>query len=173
MMIAGLWHGAAWTFVIWGLFQGMFLMADRLWKKTFNLSGRLPVWLKPSWSMVVRFVTLTAMLVSLTLFRVESMESIWTIFTALAGQDVALVEIPAVSVEGFLKVLAILVFTLTAPNIYQFMRNYQPALTASTAPLGRWSSRIVWRPGPLYAVLLGIIAILSMGTPLDFYYFRF
>lgn len=176
MVIAGLWHGAAWTFVIWGLFQGLFLAADRLWKKTFNLSSRLPAWLKPSWSTVTWLVTLTAMLVSLTLFRVESTESLWTIFTALAGQDIALVEIRAVSVENFLKVLAILIFALTAPNIYQFMRDYQPALTASTAPLGRWTSRIVWRPGPLYAVLLGVIAfvaVLSMGTPLDFYYFRF
>ena len=31
MAIAGLWHGAAWTFVVWGLWHGVGLAAHRLW----------------------------------------------------------------------------------------------------------------------------------------------
>jgi len=30
-LLTGLWHGAAWTFVLWGLFHGMILLAERLW----------------------------------------------------------------------------------------------------------------------------------------------
>lgn len=33
MLIGGLWHGAAWTFVIWGLLQGLSLIAHKLWMK--------------------------------------------------------------------------------------------------------------------------------------------
>jgi len=29
--LTGLWHGAAWNFVIWGLFHGFFVLAERLW----------------------------------------------------------------------------------------------------------------------------------------------
>jgi alginate O-acetyltransferase complex protein AlgI len=31
MALAGLWHGAAWTFVIWGLWQGLGLTVHRIW----------------------------------------------------------------------------------------------------------------------------------------------
>ena len=36
MVLGGLWHGAAWTFVLWGVFHGMLLVAFRLfsdWRK--------------------------------------------------------------------------------------------------------------------------------------------
>jgi D-alanyl-lipoteichoic acid acyltransferase DltB (MBOAT superfamily) len=32
MFIGGLWHGAAWTFVVWGLIHGVFLMMERIFK---------------------------------------------------------------------------------------------------------------------------------------------
>ena len=31
MLLGGLWHGAAWTFVLWGLYQGLLLAGYRLW----------------------------------------------------------------------------------------------------------------------------------------------
>jgi alginate O-acetyltransferase complex protein AlgI len=35
--LCGLWHGASWTFVIWGLYHGLFLVAERLgWKKILD-----------------------------------------------------------------------------------------------------------------------------------------
>ena len=30
MILGGLWHGAAWTFVIWGIYQGLLLVVHRL-----------------------------------------------------------------------------------------------------------------------------------------------
>ena len=36
MLLGGLWHGAAWTFVVWGAFQGLILVGDRM-LKDFNL----------------------------------------------------------------------------------------------------------------------------------------
>jgi len=34
-LISGLWHGAAWTFIIWGAFHGLFLILDRLFLLKF------------------------------------------------------------------------------------------------------------------------------------------
>jgi alginate O-acetyltransferase complex protein AlgI len=34
MAIAGLWHGAAWTFVLWGMWQGLGLIVHRIWSQT-------------------------------------------------------------------------------------------------------------------------------------------
>lgn len=33
--LTGLWHGAAWNFIVWGLFHGMLLLAERLWLRRF------------------------------------------------------------------------------------------------------------------------------------------
>ena len=30
-VLTGLWHGANWTFLIWGLFHGLFIVGERIW----------------------------------------------------------------------------------------------------------------------------------------------
>jgi len=40
MLLGGLWHGAAWNFVLWGFYQGCALCIYRLWRQ-FG-TGRLP-----------------------------------------------------------------------------------------------------------------------------------
>ena len=35
-VLSGLWHGANWTFIIWGLFHGVYLIIESIIKKTFN-----------------------------------------------------------------------------------------------------------------------------------------
>lgn len=49
--ICGLWHGAGWMFIIWGLLHGIACVINRLWKKT---NMELPIWL--SW--LITFVFL-------------------------------------------------------------------------------------------------------------------
>lgn len=43
MLIGGLWHGAAWTFVIWGAFHGLLLAAYRRWPSGWDL---VPAWVQ-------------------------------------------------------------------------------------------------------------------------------
>ena len=61
MLIGGLWHGAAWTFVLWGAFQGAGLVAEHA------LGGRIraPLWLR--W-----FVTFHLIVLGWILFRSET-----------------------------------------------------------------------------------------------------
>lgn len=40
MVLGGLWHGAAWTFVIWGALHGIFLMINHVWTTTFRKGRR-------------------------------------------------------------------------------------------------------------------------------------
>lgn len=42
MLLGGLWHGAAWTFVIWGALHGLYLCAHKLW-----LRGQEPAYIDP------------------------------------------------------------------------------------------------------------------------------
>jgi alginate O-acetyltransferase complex protein AlgI len=42
-LISGLWHGAAWTFVLWGAYHGLFLVADRLFLvSVLKKVGKIP-----------------------------------------------------------------------------------------------------------------------------------
>ncbi|HPG74397.1 MAG TPA: MBOAT family O-acyltransferase, partial [Bacteroidales bacterium] len=42
-LISGLWHGASWTFVVWGAYHGLFLILDRLFLiKFFDKIGKFP-----------------------------------------------------------------------------------------------------------------------------------
>lgn len=42
-LLSGLWHGAAWTFVVWGLYHGFFLILDKIGLRTLlQKTGRVP-----------------------------------------------------------------------------------------------------------------------------------
>lgn len=41
MLLGGLWHGAAWTFVVWGAYHGMLLVVYRLFKEQWNALPRV------------------------------------------------------------------------------------------------------------------------------------
>ena len=70
-LISGLWHGAAWNFVIWGAFHGLFLVADRLFLlKVYKTIGKVP-------SIIITFF-LT--LLGWVLFRAESVYMAWDYF---------------------------------------------------------------------------------------------
>lgn len=67
-LISGLWHGAAWTFIIWGAFHGLFLVLDRLFLlKFYKKIGSVP-------SIIITFIIT---LVGWVLFRAETLPFAW------------------------------------------------------------------------------------------------
>ena len=63
--ISGLWHGARWTFVIWGLYHGLFLIIDKLF--WINLSKRIP-------RLVCTLVTFLLVMVGWVFFRMPAFD---------------------------------------------------------------------------------------------------
>ncbi len=77
-LISGLWHGAAWNFVIWGAFHGLFLVMDKLFLlKFYKKIGKIP-------SIVITFFIT---LVGWVLFRVESMTQAGDYFHNMFAAD--------------------------------------------------------------------------------------
>lgn len=62
--LTGLWHGASWNFILWGLFYGVFLIAERI---------GLDKVLEKSPSIVQRIYTLFVVLVGWVFFRAETL----------------------------------------------------------------------------------------------------
>jgi len=73
-LLSGFWHGAAWTFVIWGAWHGFFLMCDKMFFKAYakKISGLITV-------------PLTFFIVSMgwVFFRSETLSYAWGFFNAL------------------------------------------------------------------------------------------
>jgi alginate O-acetyltransferase complex protein AlgI len=78
-LLGGLWHGAAWTFVVWGLLHGFAMVVCRAW-------GRLGVPLpRPlAWALTFAFVAVTWVF-----FRASSLDSALAMLAAMAGLNAA------------------------------------------------------------------------------------
>lgn len=77
-LLCGLWHGASWTFVVWGAHHGGLLILERAW-----LAGRLraaSVWLS-------RGYTLLAVMAGWVWFRADDLPHALSYFRALIGAD--------------------------------------------------------------------------------------
>lgn len=73
-LLSGLWHGASWTFVLWGAYHGLFLVLDKLfWLK---LSQHWPSFLKIA-------LTLPGIMVGWLLFRSTSLEQFTAFMRAM------------------------------------------------------------------------------------------
>ena len=73
--LCGLWHGASWSFVAWGLFHGAFLIIERAGR---NKTIKVP-------SVLNHLYVLIVVLVGWTLFRAETLETAITFLLAMVG----------------------------------------------------------------------------------------
>jgi alginate O-acetyltransferase complex protein AlgI len=76
MVLGGLWHGAAWNFVLWGAFHGLWLVAHRAVAST--RPPRTPAWLRG-------FVTFHLVVAAWVLFRAPSLETVAAIGRGLVS----------------------------------------------------------------------------------------
>lgn len=81
MAIAGLWHGAAWTFVLWGLWHGLGLAIHRVWSS--KVAARVAFLRTPSQTVYLASVGLTFAFVvaGWILFAASSLGAAVTVFS--------------------------------------------------------------------------------------------
>ena len=73
-LLCGFWHGAAWTFVAWGAYMGLFLIVDRLFLlKYLKKAGRVP-------SIVLTFFLLV---IGWLIFRAATLDEAWFLIRRL------------------------------------------------------------------------------------------
>jgi alginate O-acetyltransferase complex protein AlgI len=156
MLLGGLWHGASWTFVVWGGLHGAYLAAER-WLVA-RLGGQA-IWNR--WFARLGLALLTYFLVNLTwvFFRAQDFATAWrmtdTMLTfEMDGKKVltsaAIVEVVGV-IAGMLAV-------------HWFMRNRRLDQVASNTPN--------WLLGLLWGGMLWLITITQGGSD-AFIYFQF
>lgn len=96
--ISGLWHGAAWTYVIWGILHAIFIIVEKMAGRYIRLPQML--------SIVLTFIVVT---LAWVFFRAESVNDAWYILSHLRPSIDNLIGLPLISSTSF-----VLSFLLTA-----------------------------------------------------------
>ncbi|EMI24759.1 MBOAT family O-acyltransferase [Rhodopirellula europaea] len=180
MLLGGLWHGAGWTFIVWGGLHGLYLVVNHGWhavRKTLPeplqhpSPAMLPIAHAASW-----LLTFVCVVVGWVFFRSES-------FGAATGMLACMFHwVPTggneiTSSRNMVLIGASLIMAVGCPNLYQIMQRYSPAIITGglhAVQNSVWSFR--WRPSPVWgfvsAVLLAI-SVLHLTEVSEFLYFQF
>ena len=150
-LLAGLWHGANWTFVVWGLCHGVALGVFRLWRaSTLGRGLRIP-------SAVGWLLTLSVVSLGWLFFRAASVGQAWDLIQAIWGrpsplwsESYALAVVPALAAIGVSD---------------WFQRRFPPETVATT-----WDWR--WRAAIQGGLLIAIVTQWGRVPP-GFIYFQF
>ena len=168
MFIGGLWHGAGWTFVIWGLMHGAFLAVNHAWQKC--PASRLG----EKWSAIPTWiVTMICVQVAWVFFRATSIAEASKVLDGMFHAK----KIPLKIFGAWDAILVggILLAAILLPNTQQVLAAFKPALSYRSDHSGErepWR----WAPNLRWACLLGMIlgiCICCMARPSQFLYFQF
>lgn len=151
MVISGLWHGAAWTYVTWGALHAFFLSLERMtgWNALSSKNNvlRLVAW----------FLTTIQVLVAWVFFRAESMEQAWqiikTMFSFTGKFDLGW------GLNGWVFVTIMIISEIVEASKLKEKISMKPALAA-------------WVEMAFYALMITAI-VFFRGSGSEFIYFQF
>ena len=152
--LTGLWHGAAWNFVLWGLLFAALLTAEKF--LVGKAMAKLPGWL-------VRVPILVILLISFVLFNASSLSQA----AADVGCMLGLAGLPAVSAESLYYLRSyglLLVMSVVGAT---------PLVKSLALRLEKGKAFALLEPVVLCALLLAVTAFLVGGSFNPFLYFRF
>ena len=177
MLLGGLWHGANWTFVVWGGLHGMYLCVQHGWQtmqkgkekqlaSPFGAASRL---------LACRVLTFIAVMVAWCFFRAPDISSALAVLSGMVGLN-GISMVKEIDGLGYFMLAASAIIAFWLPNTNELFlspkgrspeRGEEPALVlfrATWSPSLRWGFTI----GLLFALCL-----LSIEKTQDFIYAQF
>ena len=164
-LLCGLWHGASWTFLIWGVYHGIFLVLERV-PAVRRLLDRLPAPVQHAYVLLV-------VLVGWVFFRAD------TFAHALAYLE-AMVDFsrpPLFNSQLFLALnnefsLTLAAAVIGSTPVFMLLQRWRTGRPIVPAPAMRWLAATA-QVGSLGFVLVYSIAAVLGGAHNPFLYFRF
>ncbi|MDR1741206.1 MAG: MBOAT family protein [Synergistaceae bacterium] len=165
MLLGGLWHGAGWTFVIWGGLHGLYLSVNHLWRKT-GLTLPKPI----AWPL-----TFAAVVCAWVFFRAESLGDAVTLLSRMLdfrGMSLAsltsVTSYPTLGARVHLIYAAIALTLTLLPNIQRVV-GY--TMESSGKPVAKYP---LWLPALTGGLLFLALREVLFGTAVsEFLYFNF
>jgi alginate O-acetyltransferase complex protein AlgI len=166
--LCGLWHGASWNFIVWGLFHGLFMVCER--------AGLLK-WMAGRARVLQHVYLLLVVMVAWVFFRAETLPKALSFLGAMTG----LTQTTAVQngLDAYLNnqvLLALALGLLGSTPLILVMRNRAEKLSAglndSGVVIAQATGRLL-RLAALAAIFIASAALSAAGTYNPFIYFRF
>ena len=169
MLLGGLWHGAAWHYILWGAYQGIAMTIERYAsdKKLGKTIAKAPGWLKIA-------LTFPIIIVGWLIFRVEKDADVWIMLRALvtnwnSGAIAAGIArlnakaiLNAINSTLWIKVLRIIGIVVVVQFVQYRKKDLEFDLKLPTI------ARAI-----LYTIILYIMLFFSAGVNPQFIYFQF
>lgn len=160
-LLGGLWHGAGWTFVLWGAMHGIAMALHRLWHRAGMRMAVLPAW-------ICTFLFVT---VAWVFFRAESLQQAMNVLAGMSGVNGTgipgqLVTGTLMSLEALIYLVVFAVVAFLMPNALQ-VSGYLP-----------YTGRVMFKRGLVAALFIGYALFYSLvvgirAEPSVFLYFNF
>lgn len=164
MLLGGLWHGANWTFVVWGGIHGVLLAWER-----FRGTGHAE---KPAWGRARTFIVVCVAWVPFRAASVGDAVGIWRGLVGLNGWGGVIHWNGALPLYAILILLgATLVIAFFLPNSWSILRmNLEPE---EASAFGSSWATILLRTGVALLLFLLSTAVLMINSSSPFLYFQF
>ncbi|TWC15891.1 alginate O-acetyltransferase complex protein AlgI [Pseudomonas sp. SJZ083] len=179
MLLGGLWHGANWTFVIWGALHGAYLCINHMFQKIpppLRMSGLLPAAITIPASVLLTFCVVV---IAWVFFRAESIHSAQTIIVAMAGFEEPVAWEAIFKTISFLPLLAYFSISMLIiwafPNVYEVLDLLHKRIQINGDEGHRVSSMVCVTAGIVCVAVIGASMLSTFGTNVisPFLYFQF
>jgi alginate O-acetyltransferase complex protein AlgI len=171
MLIGGLWHGAGWTFVVWGGLHGIYLVINHFVRSAVDGPARvLPPWLV--WCK--RIAVFVAVTVAWVFFRAASIADAGSMLSGMFGLHGPGSAGGTAGAVALLAACFVIVWAL--PSTYELFARHEPTLPARFATPPQESPWPAWRMNAFCATATGAVlalCVLAFYRPSPFIYFRF
>jgi len=182
MLVSGVWHGAGYTFIVWGALHGFYLTVNHAWRllgpKLWHDKSRYERFMQPT-GFLVTFVCVAA---SMIVFRSPTLKTAVDLLQGMIGlHGVGLSQLKDISV-GRMRIAfwitAPAFVALVCPNTLQILSRHQPALGWNPIPhdAATAKTRCLWEPSLAWCLgvsVIAAIAILYLGGQSEFLYWQF
>lgn len=132
MLIAGFWHGANWTYVVFGAVHGLALVINHWWKKR---KWPIPDFL--AWA-----CTFTVVVVALVIFRASDMSQAWEVLASMFSLRGGLFDYTpwegigrVDQVTGAIWMFFGVSILIKAPSSLELEKRFKPSLVAVAAAI--------------------------------------
>jgi alginate O-acetyltransferase complex protein AlgI len=168
-LFAGVWHGAGWTFIIYGLMHGFAIASFLAWREFSKIKLPAPVaWL----------ITMITVVCGLVMFRAADVPTALAMFgdmTSLGrvnpGTALSIDSAQALSMIVIMGAVALLL-----PNTQQFLHHEWPVVDSMPEDTPLLAGLVAWKPKLGSALLTAMVltaGIASIGSSSGFLYYKF
>lgn len=176
MLLGGLWHGAGWTFIIWGGLHGLYLMINHGWRHWCKI---YPMFVRYSKSKMHTYssflITQLCVVLAWVYFRSDNI----TVANRLVKSMFTLHRHKTITGVELLLIFIIYMACFMLPNVKKLFHRqeiglvvYQSKSTWSLVDFN-WTMTIPWAVLTSLLLLISILLILMIGDETPFLYFQF